>query len=228
MLTIALWKVFLFIFSIVLLMFITSSIICASDEECRYHIPTVSNMLNSTMTTPFVVSGFGTSILFHLLSSLSLYCITCEKAYYWSILQVLFAIFFYIQIVITLFVLPFTGWENNWANISVLVVLLIWMLLTQVSIKRGLQKAFRQTLIPFSIFAVSVLVYIIVRAVPQIPLNGRDAGIMVCEVIGALSFIAFMLICIWQVRFLGIQIIRPNINDNGVYAKFQIDDIEQN
>ncbi len=228
-LVIHVWKIFLALFAIILFMFITSSIICGSNAECRYHIPTVSNMLNSTIATPFLVSGFNVAVGFHFLTILCLYCMTVAYAYYWSMLQVFFGIIVYATLVITLFIIPFTGWEHNWANVSTLAALVLWMVFAQISIKRGLRlQAFKQTIVPFIIFCCCVLVYIIVRAVDSagLPENGRDIGIMVCEIVGALSFIVFMLMCIWQVRELGIQVITPPPGTGGsggdVYSKFEV------
>lgn len=208
-LLIQVWKIFATLFAIILFMFITSAIICGSNEECRYHIPTVSNMLNSTMTTPFLISGFNTAIGFHMLTVVSLYCMTVGTAYYWSILQASTAVLVYASLVITLFIIPFTGWEYNWANLGALVGLVLWMGTAQVSIIRGFHTSFRQTLIPFVLFVSCVIVYIAVRSAVH-GVNERDVGLVVTESIGCVSFVVFMLMCIWQVRHLGIRILVPS------------------
>jgi hypothetical protein len=214
--SIQIWKIFIFLFAIVLFMFITSSIICGSNVECRYHIPTVSNMLNSTISTPFLISGFNVAIGFHLLTSASLYCTTIAYAYYWSVLQFAFAVVVYSTCFITLFIIPFTGWENNWANLSILVSLIIWMILAHLSIKRTFPRtANGWSAIPFYTFCSCVLIYIIVRAVPNLPENGRDIGMMVMEIVGSISFIAFMGMCVWYIRGLSLTL-RPEVPENGV------------
>ncbi len=220
------WKIFLALFAIILFMFITSSIICGSSLECRYHIPTVSNMLNSTIATPFLISGFNAAIGFHFLTVIFLYCMTISGAYYWSILQVSSGMIIYASLVVTLFIIPFTGWEHNWANVAVLSGLALWMIMAQVSIKRGLRTSSKKMLIPFLFYCSCVITYIVVRGVSaDLPENGRDIGMMVCEIVGSISFIVFMLMCIWEVRFVGVRVVVPQ--EETTRAKFVLQDEEE-
>lgn len=203
------WKVFIFLFGLIAFLVGASAIICGTDEKCMNNIPTVRNMLNSTFATPFIVSGLNAALGVHLVTSTFLYYTTLVKSPYWSFLQFVFAIIMYTTCIVTLFVLPFTGWMNNWANISILVALILWMLCVQVSLKRN-RKPIVILFSTMMLLAVCILIYIVVRAVPDIPEPGRDVGILVVELIGALSVTVFMCVCITHIYSMSIHIVTDN------------------
>jgi len=206
------WKVFLCLFGLIAFLIGASAIICGTDAKCKHNIPTVQNMLNSTFATPFIVSGLNAALGVHLLTSTFLYFTTSVKSPYWSTLQIMCAIIMYATCIITLFVLPFTGWPNNWANIATLVMLALWMFVVQVSLKRNRKPV----VVLFSVtmlYCVCVLIYIVVRAAPDIPPAGRDVGILVVELMGALAVTVFMCVCITHIYRMSIHIVTNSIHE---------------
>lgn len=200
------WKIFAVFFGLIVFMVGASAIICGTDAKCTNNIPTVKNMLNSTFATPFIVSGFNAAIGVHLITSTFLYFTTVVKSPYWSFLQIAFAVLVYTTCILTLFVLPFTSWQNNWANVSTLVALILWMMCTQVSLKRN-RKPVVALFSAMMLFAVCILIYIVVRAVPDIPLEGRDVGILVVTLMGTIALTVFMCVCITHIYNMSIHII---------------------
>jgi hypothetical protein len=206
------WKVFVFLFALIAFLIIASAIICGTDSKCTHNIPTVKNMLNSTMSTPFIVSGLNAALGVHLVTSTFLYWTTTVKAPYWSSLQMISAIIMYATCIITLFVLPFTSWQNNWANVATLVALVFWMVFVQISLKRN-RKSVVVLFTVMLLYMVCVLIYIIVRAVPDIPPEGRDVGILVVELIGGLAITAFMFVCITHIYNMKIHVVTNSVNE---------------
>jgi hypothetical protein len=201
---IAVWKIFTFLGFLLVFLFGGAGIICGTDSKCRNYVPTVQNMLNSTFATPFVVSGFYTVLGGHFVVSVCLYSATSVRSYYWSGLQLVAAALIYFCCVVTLFVLPFTGWPNNWANVSILVAIALWMLCVQVSMRRGLHRLLiGYPFVAQYVYYACVIPYIVVRAVPDIPVQGKDAGILVCEVVGGVALLVFMAMLVahvWSMR----------------------------
>lgn len=203
---IKLWKIFLVLFGLIVFLFISSAIICGTDAKCVNYIPTVKNMLNSTFATPFIVSGLDAALGVHFITSTFLYFSTSIRAPYWSLLQILSAVLTYATCIITLFVLPFSGWANNWANVATLVMLVLWMAFAQISLKRN-RHSIGLLLGCMMLYIVCVIIYIVVRAVPDIPLAGRDIGILVVEIMGGLALVVFVCICISHIYRMSIKII---------------------
>lgn len=202
-----LWKVFVALAALVVFLFAGAAIICGTDGRCRNYVPTVGNMLNSTFATPFLVSGFNVVLGGHLATSTSLYYATRARALYWSTLQLGSAALVYLTIVVTLFVMPFTGWPNDWANVAVLATLALWMLVVQVSMRRGLMRPLllhRYGFVAHYVYCACVIPYVVVRAIPTLPIEGKDAGLLVCEVVGGVSlmlFMAYVVAHLWHMRF---------------------------
>ena len=205
--SIKLWKMLVFLIGLIVLLFASSMILCGINNECRNHIPTMANMLNSTFSTPFLVSGLNAALGLHFITVLGLHQLTEPKAHYWSILQVFFAILIYASVVITLFVFPFTGWPSNWANVAIIVTFSLWELLVIMSLYRSRKQQYiRWYLSMFCFYAACSLCYIVLRAVPNLSIVPRDDGILVVEIVSGLAVLGFFSICIAQISSATIEI----------------------
>lgn len=200
------WKIFAFLLGLIIFLFVSSAVICGTDQACVNNIPTIKNMLNSTFATPFLVSGLNSVLCVHLVTSTFLYFTTVTKAPYFSHLQLISAILIYTTCVLTLFVLPFVGWTQNWCNVVPLIAMAIWMAFVQISLKRTRHKITMLS-VCMILYMVCVLIYIVVRAVPDIPLEGKDIGILVVEIAGAISLIIFTCICVTHIYKMSIHIV---------------------
>lgn len=208
-----LWKLVVVLIIIIVILFFTSLIICVTNDQCRNHIPTVNNMLNSTFTTPFVVSGMNAALGLHLVTATGLYYLTESKFPYWSYLQLFFAAAIYLSIIVTMMVFPFTGWQINWANVGIIVSLWLWMLIVLVSLFRHYRARTspKQSLVKWNgvallFFVVCSFIYLVLRGIPQLDVIPKDDGILVVEIVGGISFFAFMILCGIHVGGLEIQI----------------------
>lgn len=194
----ALWKVMLVLIGLACFLFMSSAILCGINVECRNHIPTLHNLMNSTFSTPFVVSGMNAVLGLHFISSVSLYQLTEARTRYWSLLQVGLACCIYLSTIITLFVFPFTGWEMDWANLSIIISTMLWQSVVVLCLWRHYAvHASRRTLLKWSIacivlYASCSLIYIVLRGVQTLSLVARDDGMMVVEIVAGLSFLLFM------------------------------------
>lgn len=220
------WRIFLGIALIMTLLLLGSITVCATNSTCLNHIPTAANMLNSTFTMPFIVSGVNAALGFHLLTSSCLYYACSIKSPYWSKIQMFSALLVYFTCIVTLFVLPFTtGWPSNWANITILCALSLWMMTASVSIKRGLKgRPLKWNIVSWIFFCMCVIIYIVIRAVP-LPVINKDAGLLTMEILGFLSFVGFMLACLDHIWKMSIQF---NVNLAPIFVPFTQDDNSSN
>jgi len=208
-----LWKLIVILIIIISVLFFTSLIICVTNNQCRNHIPTINNMLNSTFVTPYVVSGMNAALGLHLVTTSGLYYMTAPKFPYWGYLQLFFAAAIYLSVIITMMVFPFTGWQVNWANVSIIMSLLLWMIVVLVSLFRyyRTRTSSKQRLVKFNgilclLYFLCALIYIVLRAVPDLDIVPRDDGLLVVEIVGGLAFFGFMILCALHVAGLEIQI----------------------
>lgn len=188
-----------------------SAIICGTDQMCRNHIPTVANMLNSTLATPFLVTGFNAALAAHFVTVSAIAFVAKHKAPYWAGLQVTSAILVYVSTIATLFVLPFTrSWYRDWANIFILSSLAVWMFFAEISIRKGIHNAatwqFTSMLV---LYTLSIVPYIVVRAVPNLAIPQKDIGLLVCEITGGASLVVFVLVCIIHVYTVRVKLFHP-------------------
>ena len=140
---IPIWKILLVMTGLVVFVLTGSAIICGTDNQCRNHVPTAQNMLNSTLSTPFFITGVNFALGAHFLIAASITYVTKGRSPYWAALQMTSAIIIYFCCIATLFVMPFVGWQNNWTNVTILVAIAIWMALAQISLRRGLLQTIR-------------------------------------------------------------------------------------
>jgi hypothetical protein len=206
---IPIWKIMLTMTGLVVFVLAGSAIICGTDDKCRNHVPTVQNMLNSTLSTPFFITGVNVALGAHFIIAVSITYVTKARAMYWGVLQMTSAIVIYFCCIATLFVMPFVGWQNNWTNVTILIAIALWMVLSQISLRRGLRNTIRWGFNIMYLYIVCVIPYIVVRAIPDLPIQGKDAGLLVCEIVGALSFVMYMCVCLAHVYNVSIRLYHP-------------------
>lgn len=208
--TTKLWRLLAVLILIMVVLFITSMILCFTNDQCRNHIPTVSNMLNSTFSAPYLTSGMNAALGLHLITSTGIYYMTEHNAFLWSYLQIFFALSMYLCVIITLLVYPFTGWETNWANLSIILTTIMWMTCVAVALWRHYNRkmSWKQRLVRWNVmflvlFLLCSIVYIVLRSV-HMHIVPKDDGILVVEIMGGISFFFFMILCV--VHIAGLQI----------------------
>lgn len=203
------WKILLLLSGLVIFVLAGSAIICGTDDKCRNHVPTVQNMLNSTLSTPFFITGVNVALGGHFIIAACITYVTKGRAYYWGVLQMASAVIIYFCSIATLFVMPFVGWQNNWTNVTILAAIAVWMILAQIALRRGLRNPIRWGFNIMWLYVICLIPYIVVRAVPDIPIQGKDAGILVCEIVGSLSLVLYMCVCLAHVYNVTVRLYHP-------------------
>lgn len=199
------WILQLVLLVLFILFFIGSIALCGISNTCRGHIPTLNNMLNSVVAVPYIMCALNTMIGIHFITVLALFYKTNASSYYWSRLQVIMAMIVYLCTAITLFVYPYTGWESNWANISISFTYLLWEIICMRAIWRCEKKPLHVgwMLLSTLFYALNLIVYIVLRAIP----NNLDIGILVTELLMGCSVLIFMGLCILQVFQMEISLV---------------------
>lgn len=213
-------KVLVALIALIVVLFFTSMMLCVTNDECRNKIPTLSNMLNSTFTTPFVVSGMNAGLGLHMITTWCLYSMTSVHVYLWSMLQVFLAIAVYFSVIVTMFVFPFTGWEANWANLAVIFSLVLWMVSVMLCLYRfygrklqGHRGLLRWNVVFFALFAMCTIVYIALRSVGSLGIVPKDDGLLVVEIVGGLSFFAFMVLMLVHIGRMTVHLEQPRATE---------------
>lgn len=205
-----LWELHLVLVLLLVFLFCGSAIVCGVDDACRNHIPTVANMLQSPLAAPFIITGFNAALLVHALVVVGIVVVASRRATYWCALQAVLAFSVYGALILTLFVLPFTGWANNWTNVVVLVAIGLWMVVAQVALMRGLRQVNMVPLVVSAlVYWLCLIPYIVVRAISWMPLLNRDVGMLVCQVVGAVTLGVYVALCLMRVAHVGIRFYHP-------------------
>jgi|GWRWMinimDraft_12_1066020.scaffolds.fasta_scaffold13884_3 hypothetical protein len=190
------WKLQLVLLILFIVFFVGSIILCGISNTCRGHIPTINNMLNSVFTIPYIMCALNTMIGIHFITVIAIYYKTQISSYYWSRLQIFMAMVVYLCTGITLFVYPFTGWDANWANVSILATYVLWELICMMALWRCERSHHVGLMLSFTVFYIlNLIVYIVLRAIP----NNFDVGILVAELLMGLSVLGFLALCVLQV-----------------------------
>ena len=206
----AVWKIVSALLVAMVVILIVASIVCGTNEQCRNHVPTLQNMLDSHLTSPFVTTAVNAMQMAHVMLVLALFTLTKDKALHWSILQFLVATLFHVVLFMTLFLVVFLGWDRNWANVGAIVVWMMWMLLVMKSLKkhhRYRTQRIEVTLLKWNwvclaIFFISTVIYVVFRALrpTQMDFKGKDTAVLVSEILGGLSALGFMILLIFHTR----------------------------
>ena len=125
---IPIWRIAISSFALVILLFLSTILVCGTNQQCRERIPTLDNLLDSNFVAPFIVSAIYSLLSLHLIVSNGIYYLTNERAFIACKVQFMSSVLVYISTAITLFVFPVTDWDSNWANLSVLVAIFFWMI----------------------------------------------------------------------------------------------------
>ncbi len=125
---IPIWRIAISSFALVILLFLSTILVCGTNQQCRERIPTLDNLIDSNFVAPFIVSAIYSLLSLHLIVSNGIYYLTNERAFIACKVQFLASVCVYISTAITLFVFPITDWDKNWANQSVLLAIAFWMI----------------------------------------------------------------------------------------------------
>lgn len=200
------WHIFVVIICFFLGLFISTFVICGTNNKCREHIPTMHNLMESTLILPFIITAVNIVFLLHFLISIGIYYLTKNRAQRFIIFQVISTIATYISIVITLFVFPFTDWKNDYANYFIIFSLCLWMLSNVICLIKHYKHNFyaKKNLIVWNIssavtYCLSSITYFILQTFFPLEL----AGILASEICSGLSIVIFMVLCfihLWKLE----------------------------
>lgn len=192
--TISIWRIGISIFFLIIVLVLSSLLVCFTNEQCRSNIPTLNNLLDSTFVAPFIITAMNSLLSLHLVVSIGIHRLTMGKAYIASRVQMVSSILVYVSVVITLFVFPFTSWERIWANITILVTFSFWMCTViwclykyykyKINLKR---KLVTFQLVLMIVYNVSGVGYIIFRFLPNL-----IAYLLAIEIVCGMAMLTFL------------------------------------
>lgn len=197
---IPLWRILFSISLLIVLLLISSILVCGTNQVCRAHLPTLNNLLQSSFVSPFLITALNSILSLHLFTSMGIYYKTGSR------LSILSAVIVYISVVITMFVFPFTDWSKNWANITIIVALILWMIITVLALKHFYRHRLvnRRKMLFFSgctcfLYTCSSIMYIVCRGV-----GATDTLILISEIFSGFGIAGFLMLCvahIWDLQF---------------------------
>jgi hypothetical protein len=207
---ISIWKIVTMFLIALVGILLAAGIVCGTNDQCRNHIPTVQNMLNSHLAGPFITTAINIMQLIHIILSLSVFYMCKDKAQHWSILQILVASLFHFALLLTLFLVTFLGWDRNWSNVVALIVWMLWMLLVMKCLKKyhkyRVQRVevslLKWNWVCLLLYSISVVVYIVFRAISpdKLDFKGKDGVILSSEILGGLAGIVFIVLLVFHTR----------------------------
>lgn len=195
---------FITIVSIIFILFVSTILICSTNKECNHKIPILNNLLTTNITNTYVITEINFIFGLHCVISIAIYYMTQSNR-----LHIITTLLVYISIVITLFVLPFTDWSNNYANLLIIGSIIFWMISVIITLNYHYRhiRGRKQWLLVWNItccivYILSSVVYIILRSF----FSSELSGFLAVEISGSLSFFIFLLVCIVHVWELQLQI----------------------
>lgn len=200
-------RLFLILIGIIIILTISSILVCSTNSPCNHTIPTLNNLLNVILVAPYVITEINVIFWFHILVSACLYYMTHAHSPRWSRVQFISSLLIYFSIILTLFILPFTTWDNDYANYLIILSIIVWM----ISVILALQKSYRHieggkqwwvlwNITCCIVYIASSLVYMILRTF----FSAELSGILAVEISSGLSFVLFLSVCvihIWHLEF---------------------------
>jgi len=203
---IPLWRILVSISLLIGALFISTIVVCGTNTQCRARIPTLNNLLHSTFVAPFLITSMNALLSLQLFISAGIYYKTQHKAPHWSRLLMLTSIMVYVSVVITLFVFPFTDWDRNYANVTILLSLNLWMLTLLAALKSfyrhridNKHKILVVSKLCCFVYALASIAYIVLRA-----LSNYEKSLLVSEIFSALALGGFLVTSvahIWSLEF---------------------------
>jgi hypothetical protein len=204
--TVPLWRILVGISLLIAVLLVSTILVCGTNEQCRARIPTLNNLLHSTFVAPFLITSMNAVLSLQLFISVGIYYKTQRKAPHWSRIVMLTSIMVYVSVVITLFVFPFTDWDGNYANVTIIVSLNLWMIALIVSLRSfyrhridNKHKVLFLSKICCLVYALASLAYVLLRVFPV-----YEKILLVAEIFSALALGAFLIASlahIWSLEF---------------------------
>ena len=199
---------------IMVLMVGTSAIVCFTDETCKNRIPTTTNLLNSTFTSAFLVTGMNAGLAAHGIIVAAVFYRAKHRSHGWASAQVVIAVFVHASACISLFVSGKTGWSHDWANVSTIIALAVWMACVQFALRAVYRdriakqrKLLRASLVIMILYTLVCFIYIVLRAVPvhkYVNEKSKQVGLLVSEILTAATMVTYMFLTVLhtnRVRF---------------------------
>lgn len=176
--------------------FSASVILCISNGACSKYVPTVYVLLQSKISSPYMLLAMTCGLLTFSSTSFAMF-ITVDNIF------VMFAgAIVYASVAVILFVYPFVGWDATWAIAIFIVAFLIWMGVILFTTRNTSKTSIRAFGITCSIlYVISSVAYIILKAV-NIENKSIEYGLLGMEVLGIASVVGFMAFAIlfsWNV-----------------------------
>ena len=206
---IPIWRIAISSFALVILLFLSTILVCGTNMQCRERIPTLDNLLDSNFVAPFIVSAIYSLLSLHLIVSNGIYYLTNERAFISCKIQFLASVFVYVSTAITLFVFPITDWDRNWANLGVLLALAFWMICVVVCLRTHYKykSHYKRAYVKFHIIFAGLYVcfaigYTVLRFFPQFA-----SWLLITEIAICITIILFLGFSIMHVFSLELKIV---------------------
>lgn len=199
-------RIFLFIILVIVVLLVSSILVCATDTQCRERVPTLNNLLKSAMVMPFLITLLNLVFGLHIFTSVGMYYMTELKTPKWAKLVAITSVLTYVAVAVTLFIFPSTSWERDYANYLIILFVSLWMLTVVVCLKIHYQHSlfakkylYLWTLGCAGVYMIASLVYIVLRS----GFPGELSGILVVEIFAGLAFFIFLILAlahIWKME----------------------------
>ncbi len=207
--SIPIWRIAISSFALVILLFLSTILVCGTNMQCRERIPTLDNLLDSNFVAPFIVSAIYSVLTLHLIVSNGIYYLTNERAFIACKIQFLASVLVYISTAITLFVFPITDWDRNWANFGVLLAIAFWMICVLICLRTHYKyKAhYKRYYVKFQIIIAVLYIgfsigYAVLRFLPQFA-----SWLLIMEISIGVTIILFLGFSIMHIFSLQLKII---------------------
>lgn len=201
-----LWRILVFLLVCTVLMIVSATIVCATDTTCISQVPTLDTLLDNNKTSAFVVTAIWFAIAVHYITTRGLLHRTLPASTGLAYAQNGVALVMYVCFILSLYVAPHAGWDRDWTNIATLISSCIWMFFVMMCLRAvHRQKVVRRRLyrlswIVFGFYAPTVLVFVILRAIPIERAPTKAVGILVAEIAFGLLALIFMGLLILHIR----------------------------
>ncbi len=201
------WHIFLVILVFLVGLFIATFVVCGTSSICKLQIPTLHNLMESTLITPFLITALNVIFLLHFLVSIGIYFLSKYRAKRWDIVLLIFTISTYGSIIITLFVFPFTDWDNDYANYLIIISLCLWMFAVNMCLINHYKHIIYRNkhfiiwnIVAAVIYFISSVLYFVLHTFFPLELS----GILAVEICSGLSVVVFLAVCVfhlWKLEF---------------------------
>jgi hypothetical protein len=198
--SIPLWRIVLSIFTLIIVLALSTVVVCGTNEACRSRIPTLGELLDSSLIAPFIVTAMNSVLSLHLFVSAGIHYMVVDDGYIIARVQMAASLIVYGSIVITLFVFPFTSWDRNWANMTIIVALAFWMVTVILCMRKYYRyranhkrRLVNLQIILCGLYVVWSALYVVFRFFPV------STNLLVTEIGSGVTILCFLFICIVHV-----------------------------